>query len=249
MGGGKYFGVYGGSKKPLRFTKRANRQYSRKRGKLSQNSNALIKYRGTATPSNPLTGNAPPFKFVKMNYATQISQAITVAGTATAWQWNSNSIYDPDKTGGGHQPYGYDAFALDYTQSITYMTDYVINISAEEPIVVVVRDAGFNTALPTDIELEAERPRGVKRIFYPGGDSLTIKYRVKCWQSPGLTYQQYMSHLAGFSEVMGSAAAITPTILNIMVQAVNGSTTPSVYVNIKATSYSKLFWQKLRAKS
>jgi len=228
-------------------SKQKTRPY-RSRG-MQQNSNAIVRYRGSATPSRPLTGNAPPFKFVKLGYSTQIDQTITVAGTAKAWQWQTNSIYDCDYTGGGHQPYGYDAFALDYNQSICYRTDYTITVDSEEPIIIVVRDAGLNSALPTDITLEAERPRAVKRVFYPGGRATTIKYSVKCWQSPGLTYQQFMTHLAGFAEVMGSGGLVSPTFLNVMVQAQNGTTTPTIYVNMKSQSYAKLFNQKLRAQS
>lgn len=58
------------------------------------------------------------------------SQAMATAGTATSYaryQFRMNSLYDPDYTGGGHQPYQWDqVVAAGYTQFVVYRCDWEV---------------------------------------------------------------------------------------------------------------------------
>lgn len=58
------------------------------------------------------------------NYATNLA-----AGTGQTRVWNLNSIYDPDRTGIGHQPLGYDQWATFYNRYRVFKVAYNISIT------------------------------------------------------------------------------------------------------------------------
>ena len=60
-------------------------------------------------PSNPF----PDSKIVTMRYCESFSVDAAVTGTASYF-FRANSIFDPNFTGGGHQPYGHDTFLTIY---------------------------------------------------------------------------------------------------------------------------------------
>lgn len=62
--------------------------------------------------SLPLNG-FPTKVLVKHKYATTIGLD-PGTGTIATYSFRTNSMYDPDRTGIGHQPRGYDQYALNY---------------------------------------------------------------------------------------------------------------------------------------
>jgi len=56
----------------------------------------------------------PAVQMATLRYSTVVTLAVTIAGTPTSHLFRANSIYDPDFTGIGHQPYGYDTYASIY---------------------------------------------------------------------------------------------------------------------------------------
>lgn len=62
----------------------------------------------------PLTG-FPEKKVVKLRYVDTIKLAdSTTPGLVKTYPFSCNSAYDPDATIGGHQPYGFDQWAIIY---------------------------------------------------------------------------------------------------------------------------------------
>lgn len=62
------------------------------------------------------TGPIPPSMYVKMAYASEISITPGGAGLAKVATFRLNSIFDPDATNAGHQPYGHDTFEALYNR-------------------------------------------------------------------------------------------------------------------------------------
>jgi hypothetical protein len=59
----------------------------------------------------------PPRMRVAMKYTDVISLTSSAGAarlTGSQWEFRLNSLYDPDKSGSGHQPYMYDQFAALY---------------------------------------------------------------------------------------------------------------------------------------
>jgi len=56
----------------------------------------------------------PPFARTRLKYCMQMTVTQAVSGVAQTYYFRANSIFDPDLTGGGHQPYLHDEWALAY---------------------------------------------------------------------------------------------------------------------------------------
>lgn len=91
------------SKKGGRIRRRMGHRRSRRvarRGKASS-----IRLKGpTAFPDRV---------YIKLKYADMYTATIT-SGIQATQVMRGNSLFDPDRTGGGHQPYGYDQWAAMY---------------------------------------------------------------------------------------------------------------------------------------
>lgn len=63
----------------------------------------------------------------KMKYSEQISQTGPGLGGLTQFTMNLNSIFDPNRTGLGHQPYGHDSLQAIYNRYRVIKCSYVIS--------------------------------------------------------------------------------------------------------------------------
>lgn len=61
----------------------------------------------------PILGGFPTRKTVRLRYATTVSLNPS-SGNVVYHQLSCNSLFDPDYTGGGHQPRGFDQWMLAY---------------------------------------------------------------------------------------------------------------------------------------
>jgi len=96
----------------------------------------------------------------------------TTTGVPTPYQWRCNSIYDPDYTGTGHQPYGHDQYAAIYNH---YMV--------KKAVISVCPSTGFNgrliivlsddTTISTDENTAAEQ-KGTVSCIQSGNISPTV---------------------------------------------------------------------------
>ena len=104
---------YGDSEYRKRFPKRVRRHYEAKgfqktdivRGAPTTSVRAIR----AALRSDPF----PTAQVVRMRYCETIEIDAGVA-SAAAYYFRANSIFDPNQTGTGHQPYGHDTFATMY---------------------------------------------------------------------------------------------------------------------------------------
>lgn len=73
-----------------------------------------------------------PARFItKHKYSTTM---VLSSGNSYSWLFNLNSLYDPDRTGVGHQPYGYDQFATLYNRYRVIKCSYTISgIQSDNP--------------------------------------------------------------------------------------------------------------------
>lgn len=70
---------------------------------------------GTRLTSNVINSPIPLMKSVKLRYAETFTLTTGTAGVlGTAQYFKLNSAYDPNGTGGGHQPYYFDTYSAQY---------------------------------------------------------------------------------------------------------------------------------------
>lgn len=96
---------------------------SKAKGKGTGKGKGQIRKRGYKT--NVLVGKSlnpiPQRTIVKMKYAETVATDIN-----GFYNFNLNSIFDPNRTGGGHQPYGRDIYATLYNRYRVISCRYVV---------------------------------------------------------------------------------------------------------------------------
>lgn len=85
----------------------------------------------------------PQRMIAKLVYFTSGQLANTV-GVYQTQTMNLNSLYDPDRSGIGHQPLGHDQWATWYNRYRVFKVDYIItliNLDPDQPAIVSVNNA------------------------------------------------------------------------------------------------------------
>jgi len=129
----------------------------------------------------------------KMKYS---EVALLTAGNIQ-YLFNANSVFDPNATGVGHQPYGFDQLSPIYNRYRVISCKYVVNAySSAGGTTGAIR---FGTLLANEIppinnmsEL-AENPRAQTRVQIVGGSTQTIKGKISIPSLMGRTKSQYMA--------------------------------------------------------
>jgi len=147
-----------------------------------------------------------PSRYItKMKY----SDAVTLS-LANSYQYvfNLNSVYDPNRTGTGHQPYGYDQLAALYNRYRVIGCSYVINCySAGVPIRWGCIASNDVPPINNVSEL-AENPRAQTRVQIPGGSTTKIVNYVSIPNIVGRNKIQYMADDRYQSQVGASPAEL-----------------------------------------
>lgn len=132
----------------------------------------------------------PQRQIVKMKYAQAIN---TSASNIYNYKFNLNSIFDPDYTGGGHQPYGHDQLAGLYNRYRVISCSYVITgYSGSTGICYGCMPANEPVTFTTLAELR-ENPRARYTTQYPGGSTTKLVGKIYMPSLVGRTKQQYLA--------------------------------------------------------
>lgn len=121
--------------------------------------------------------------------------------------YNLNSIFDPNRTGTGHQPGGHDQWAVFYSDYRVFRVDYKITFgnTGTAPISTSVAATNINTALTTSTS--GEQPYSTTRtVGAQTGSSLgTHSGTFNLNDIVGRSVNQYMSVDAQYSAAFGSS--------------------------------------------
>jgi len=134
-----------------------------------------------------------PSKFItKMKYA----EAVTLTGTGLrSYFWNLNSCFDPNRTGSGHQPHGWDQLAGTlYNRYRVFRVDYVLTV-ANDAYNIHYAALPTNSAAPpiTDVSEARENPRCQYAVQNPGGTLKKLVGSISLPKLTGLTSAQYQA--------------------------------------------------------
>lgn len=132
----------------------------------------------------------PSSQIVKMKYAEAF---VTNVATAYNYALNLNSIFDPNRTGTGHQPCGHDQLATLYNRYRVIACSYVIQAySGAYPIRYAVLPANEIKTVGTIAEM-VENPRSQYRLQIPGGSTTVLTGKVYLPALMGRSKAQYMA--------------------------------------------------------
>lgn len=110
-------------------------------------------------PNAPQLGNE--YRAV-LRYAQEFSVNPSVAGAAVTQQFRVNSLFDPDFTGVGHQPMGFDQLMALYNRYLVYGVAYEIIMNFEDNTAarqaIVGHHLNLSSSTTTDWTQYAENP-------------------------------------------------------------------------------------------
>lgn len=132
--------------------------------------------------------------------------------------WNLNSIFDPDRSGSGHQPMGHDQYAPLYHRYRVvgchatvewyniYATGFTIGI-----------DASNDANGITNITEFSETPGAVTKVIMPTAGSAKLSRRIDIPHLLGITKAQYMADDA-YQAIVGTSSN-TVAVLHVVTHA------------------------------
>jgi len=126
----------------------------------------------------------------KMKY----SEVVTSSASGN-YTFNLNSIFDPNRTGVGHQPYGHDTMLTLYNRYRVISCGWRIQgvvASAASPVVIGTFPANEVVAFTTMSELK-ENPRAKWVVVSPGAAAVYLTGKTYLPSLVGRTKAQYMA--------------------------------------------------------
>lgn len=166
--------------------------------------------------------NPLPQRYIcKMKYSEQIT-----TNAVGQFQFNLNSIYDPNRSGTGHQPYSFDTLASMYNRYRVIACGWRIQAnwtsnSTAQPVLLAAQPANEVLTTTTLSEMR-ENPRTKYLSQNYGGPIITLKGKTYIPSLVGRTKSQYMADDRYQAPVTGSPDELA--ILNILTGP-NGSDT------------------------
>lgn len=126
----------------------------------------------------------PSKKLVRLKYTENITINPGAAGAIAYHQFSCNGMYDPNRTGVGHQPIGFDQWMswYDHYHVIgSKITVYTRSVDTTTDTIVGIYKSDTNSFSPTTAEHACELPGAVyKHLPRTGtGDATSIKVRSK----------------------------------------------------------------------
>lgn len=167
-----------------------------------------------------------------MKYADTFSVNTTTLSPVGVYRFNLNSIYDPNRTGTGHQPYGHDTFQQLYNRYRVVKCTYAIHtISANNYTIQLAALPSNEEVTVPNASAARENPRCRYIIQGNGSPIKTLRGSVYLPSLMGRTKTQYMSDdryqaqfgaspselglLNIYGGLIGDAAAVDEIICNI----------------------------------
>jgi len=200
------------------------------------------KVRSTVVMNRAL--NPIPQRYIcTMKYATTV-----VTDLGGNYIMRLNSLYDPDQTGGGHQPYGYNTLESLYNRYRVINTSWRIQVPKTNEIVQVGclpgngLGAGFS-----NFSLLKETPRTRYFTQQPGGQCLTLSGGVGIASIVGRTKSQYMADDRYQALVTSNPSEDADLV--IMVANVLDVAQPNVAINIIMEFTAEFFDVKQQVQS
>lgn len=125
----------------------------------------------------------------KMKY----SQVFSLTSTSPQYAFRLNSIFDPDFTGTGHQPYGHDTLNAVYNRYRVISCSYNITAYAGGSVLRVAALPANDLMPPSSVSDICENPRSKWIIQIPGGNTKLLKGKVYIPSLMGRNKQQYLA--------------------------------------------------------
>jgi len=190
----------------------------KRRPRKKKNTGYILRKQGAYSNfESPRIGFLDPHKYVRLKYSDIFSFSLATI-TGTNQLMNLNSLFDPDRTGVGHQPYGYDQLSALYNRYRVLKTSWKITFHAEATgfyIVVVPTNGTLATAITNQASYSTacEVPPAVVKAQGTGANSVIVRGSIALNDLNGCTKVEYLADDRFESQVGASPTELM--ILNI----------------------------------
>lgn len=217
--------------------KMAGKKFFRRKRQVRKRGMRIRRKGGLITLTNTSGLSPIPARYVtKMKYAT----AFTLTGAGMRqYQFNLNGLFDPERTGVGHSPYGYDQLLGPpggvglYNRYRVFKVDYVITV-ANDAYNIHYAVLNTNDASPpiNNVSEARENPRCQYQVQNPGGTLKQLKGSISLPALMGKTPEQYRT-----SDTTGATYNSIPSeqaIMNVYMQGLNDDVSVSMSHTVNA---------------
>lgn len=153
----------------------------------------------------------------KMKYAEDVS----TDGLTGRYMFNLNSVFDPNRTGTGHQPYAFDTLSSLYNRYRVISCGWRVTSPTSSTVLQTgCMPANEQVTMGSFAELK-ENPRAKYFTQNPGGQALVLSGKTYLPSLVGRTKQQYMADDRYQADVASSPAELA--VLNLFVANSTGT--------------------------
>jgi len=134
-----------------------------------------------------------PRALVQMRYTETLLPYLALSAAAPSFYFfNLNSIFDPNRTGSGHQPYGHDTYSTLYNRYRVYKVKWSVTLPSDsslkyQAVIGAVNHAGTSSTL----DAIAEQPGSIMRWVPPGSSSVVVSGTTSLPKLHGSTSTEY----------------------------------------------------------
>lgn len=199
----------------------------------------IKKRRGTQRQMSLVRGTAiAPRTITRMKYNALTSTGNILSGGTNVYQYNMNSIYDPDATSTGSQPLSRDQFAAFYNRYRVFSITYIITLppttnNAGSMVVVVPVNGNVSPSLDNAKELPRAQFKYLSTV-----NPTTFYGRVNLPSLNGATTTEYKS-----DDRFQALFSTNPSeVLRLLIVTYNGTSASQVYnFNAQLTYHVEMF--------
>lgn len=234
-----------------RYSKKQVKRITRKVNK-ARASRALNKVFNGFTSKSPF----PPVKAYKLKYSGVHIMSVGAVGVlGTIQKYNLNSLFDCDNTGGGHQPYGFDALAVPYNR---YKVNGVrVTIKIDDPSIDAMAinwlltnpsNASETIAGLSPYQVKEKTMGGGFTINNSGSQHRQVSFYLPMWKVAGVTALQFKADPDNYT---GPVTADPGNLcqLQLAIADLRGGSSGTCLFQIELTYYATLYQRKVMATS
>jgi len=200
----------------------------RSAGKRKQWKRKSSNRKRTGYKTNNIVGKSlnpiPQRSIVQMKYCADVA-----TDSSGMYKINLNSVYDPDKTSTGHQPYGRDTYASLYNRYRVISCSWNVTATSPDALILAAQPANEDLLYAGIAEMR-ENPRTKFVIQNYGGSTARLMGRTYIPSLVGRTKAQYMADDRYQAAINNDPSELA--ILNIMAATGGGVSITSLNLNI-----------------
>lgn len=191
----------------------------------------------------PFGKTSEPFanvKYTTLKYSQTDTYTAGASGiTGVEQAFRLNSMFDPDFTGAGHQPYGYDQLALLYKKYKVTSVDIAIKATdpSEDGMFICAMVGSFNniyTLAGRSYDQVNEKPNAMTRaVNNTGSQQSTVRQHVPLWKVTGLSKAQYDANITDYSGLFAGPTVTDTPWLRVNAGSVRGLTGGTIKIQVE----------------